>query len=142
MRADAGEGGGGGIGVRGVAEPSERGQGRTCFLFALTLEQFITFIKPVKLALAYYAFALGRPSECLTILDGVDELTDVSTRVASYDTMHREGGSLKTSDPSAATSRSGTVLSSWSTVTNADASDGRMWGMIESVRSICLQGMF
>ncbi|KAI0084572.1 hypothetical protein BDY19DRAFT_898280 [Irpex rosettiformis] len=101
---------------------------------------------PVKLCLAYYAFALGRPSECLSILETVKELTDVSTRVLSYNTMHEDGGSLQLPDSvaSSSTSRTGSFVSVWTTGsagTPAEIADGRSWGMIEAVRSITLQGM-
>ncbi|KAI0694071.1 hypothetical protein BC835DRAFT_1487974 [Cytidiella melzeri] len=102
---------------------------------------------PVRLALAYYAFALGRPSECLSILQNVKELTDVSTRVLSYDTMRHEGATLQLpgGGTSASTSRSASIVSAWTAGTVAgvtvEIADGRTWGMIEAVRSIVLQGM-
>ncbi|KAI0338701.1 hypothetical protein BDW22DRAFT_1362393 [Trametopsis cervina] len=99
---------------------------------------------PVQLAIAYYAFALGRPSECLEILSGIKELTDVSTRVLSYNTMAKDNASLTTSDNGThgSSSRTGSVISSWGAAgTTAEVADGRTWGMIEAIRSVTLQGM-
>ncbi|EKM51123.1 uncharacterized protein PHACADRAFT_263113 [Phanerochaete carnosa HHB-10118-sp] len=101
--------------------------------------------EPVKLALAYYVYALGRPQECLALLSEVPSLEDVSARVAAYENMRADPSApsaslLNAAGTSASASRS-TSLVSVSTVPRSEAEEGRLWGLTECIRSITLEGM-
>ncbi|KAJ6632489.1 hypothetical protein B0H10DRAFT_1977554 [Mycena sp. CBHHK59/15] len=76
----------------------------------------------LNFALAYYAYALGNPSECLAHLQKVPDVSHINEHI-----------------PVQGTTRSSTLLQV--PVTAADINDGRAWAMTESFRSICLQGM-
>jgi hypothetical protein len=101
--------------------------------------------KPVKLALAYYAYALGRPEECLSLLTEVENLEDVHSRIASYEAMRTDPSAqtaslASTGEGSASTSRTGSFVSA-SNGTRSDLDEGRLWGITECIRSITLKGM-
>ena len=94
------------------------------------------------MALAYYAYALGRPAECLEMLSSVNLQTSQGS-VSVPGTMRSTALSLQVpgagSDLSVS-SRTASVVSVTSTVSIADINDGRSWAAIEVLRSICLQG--
>lgn len=94
------------------------------------------------LALAYYAYALGRPSECLELLEGVKDPANVQRRIAAYGTMCSDPLKLQVPVGGANSSSSSWTgsLASTATTVESDVTDGRAWAMIECVRSICLKG--
>lgn len=100
--------------------------------------------EPVKLALAYYAYALGRPEECLTLVTEVSKLTDVPARVAAYEDMRIDTSgpsvSLTSVADAASTSRSASLVSV-STIPRSEVEEARLWGLTECIRSIALEGM-
>ncbi|GJE95955.1 tetratricopeptide repeat protein [Phanerochaete sordida] len=101
--------------------------------------------EPVRLALAYYAYALGRPEECLALLSEVTNLPDIPARVAAYESMRADASAPSASlvsvlEPSASTSRTGSLVSV-STIPRSEAEEGRLWGLTECIRSITLEGM-
>ncbi|KAJ7764907.1 hypothetical protein B0H16DRAFT_1526168 [Mycena metata] len=88
----------------------------------------------LNFALAYYAYALGNPSECLAHLQKVPDVTHVTEHIPAQGT--RKSTNLSLQVPSAAPS----ISSSGGTIAEL-TDDGRAWAMTESFRSICLQGM-
>ncbi|KAL4247865.1 hypothetical protein ABKN59_007479 [Abortiporus biennis] len=77
----------------------------------------------IGLAVAYYAYALGHPSECLSLLNQTKDLTNVQSRI-----------------PNTGTIRS-FVTSTSSVASIPDITDGRAWATTECIRSACLKGM-
>lgn len=95
----------------------------------------------MRLALAYYAYALGRPEETLQILAQVDKLEDLKARIAAYGTMRSDSLTLKVPYRGAdSTSSSWTGSLSSAATIDSDIADGRAWGATECVRSMCLKG--
>ncbi|KAI9457599.1 hypothetical protein BJY52DRAFT_1204514 [Lactarius psammicola] len=98
----------------------------------------------LKLALAYYAYALKDPAQCLSYLNQVRDLANVQSRLNLADSLRSNASSLQApsfSDNTSSVSFIGSFVSSDSTPTIADISDGKAWAAIEIVRSVCLQGM-
>ncbi|KAI0072606.1 hypothetical protein K474DRAFT_1711463 [Panus rudis PR-1116 ss-1] len=94
----------------------------------------------VRLALAYYVYALGRPSECLSLLAEAGDLTDVQRFVptrASSTTLQVPSGSLTSSS----SSWTGSFATTSTIPASSDISDGKAWATTECIRSICLKGM-
>ena len=100
----------------------------------------------MKLVLAYYAYALGRPEECLSLLSEIQNLEDVHSRIASYETLRSDSPlqsiSLSSlSEGSASTSRTGSFVST-SAGGRIDVDEGRLWAVTECLRSLTLQGVW
>ncbi|EMD35752.1 hypothetical protein CERSUDRAFT_115699 [Gelatoporia subvermispora B] len=98
----------------------------------------------IRLALAYYAYALGRPSECLNILLQAKDITDVQGRVAASEKSRQPESTLRvpgTGSDHSHSSWSSSFVSANSSPSLAEVSDGTTWATTESIRSICLQGM-
>ncbi|KAH9026859.1 hypothetical protein EDB85DRAFT_2148953 [Lactarius pseudohatsudake] len=98
----------------------------------------------LKLALAYYAYALKDPAQCLSYLDQVRDLANAQSRLNLADSLRSNTSSLQApsvSDNTSSVSFIGSFVSSDSTSIIADISDGKAWAAIEIVRSVCLQGM-
>ncbi|KAH9061154.1 hypothetical protein EDB87DRAFT_1830990 [Lactarius vividus] len=98
----------------------------------------------LKLALAYYAYALKDPTQCLSYLNQVRDLANAQSRLNLADSLRSNASSLQApsvSDNTSSVSFIGSFVSSDSTSTIADISDGKAWAAIEIVRSVCLQGM-
>ncbi|KAH9173803.1 hypothetical protein EDB89DRAFT_2153622 [Lactarius sanguifluus] len=98
----------------------------------------------LKLALAYYAYALKDPALCLSYLDQVRDLANAQSRLNLADSLRSNTSSLQApsvSDNTSSVSFIGSFVSSDSTSIIADISDGKAWAAIEIVRSVCLQGM-
>ncbi|KAJ3970420.1 hypothetical protein EV361DRAFT_283689 [Lentinula raphanica] len=96
----------------------------------------------LNFALAYYAYALGNPSECLDHLNKVPDVSHVQNHIPlpatlKANSLHvpNRGSSITTS--SLAESSGGTD----SIISIADIKDGRAWAIAETIRSLCLQGM-
>ncbi|TFY57861.1 hypothetical protein EVJ58_g6765 [Rhodofomes roseus] len=96
----------------------------------------------IKLAVAYYAYALRRPSECLAVLVEVQSLLDAHNREPSSTTRNSSltlripnGGN----DGSVSSAWTGSDISAVSLVSIAEISDGSTWAAAERIRSICLQ---
>ncbi|KIJ67164.1 hypothetical protein HYDPIDRAFT_25637 [Hydnomerulius pinastri MD-312] len=94
------------------------------------------------LALAYYAYALGQPSDCLAHLSKVPKLLDAQSHIPASSTTRSDGSGLQVPVSTTDTSSSwtGSFVSADSSASIADIKDGRAWAMTESIRSICLQG--
>ncbi|KAH7922423.1 hypothetical protein BV22DRAFT_1197440 [Leucogyrophana mollusca] len=97
----------------------------------------------LHLALAYYAYALGQPSDCLSHLEKVPKLLDAQSHIPSSSTTRSDGSALQLpgSTTETSTSWTGSFVTVDSSASIADIKDGRAWAMAESIRSICLQGM-
>ncbi|OSX62812.1 hypothetical protein POSPLADRAFT_1065909 [Postia placenta MAD-698-R-SB12] len=99
----------------------------------------------IRLAVAYYAYALRRPSECLQILSQVKFLSDVQSRTSATSTPRAQSLRLRIPsggpDGSVSSAWSGSTVSGISISSVAEISDGSTWAMTETIRSICLQGM-
>ncbi|KAG5338199.1 hypothetical protein C0989_008017 [Termitomyces sp. Mn162] len=101
----------------------------------------------LNFALAYYAYALGNPAQCLLHLSDIPELLNLQNHIptdsTSTTTAHAHHIGLHV--PSFSTSRSfSSVGGSFVTLTDSstpEIRDGRSWAMTESLRSVCLQGM-
>ncbi|KXN92633.1 Putative cargo-transport protein ypp1 [Leucoagaricus sp. SymC.cos] len=79
----------------------------------------------LNFALAYFAYVLGRPQECLDYISHVPDLLMVQSHIPTPDPQHASSASfVSLANPSLPEIR-----------------DGRGWAMAETFRSICLQGM-
>ncbi|KAF8066830.1 hypothetical protein FPV67DRAFT_1768536 [Lyophyllum atratum] len=106
----------------------------------------------LNFALAYYAYALGNPTQCLEHLSNVPDFlnlrnhipseSDTSTR-ASTATGHTHHLGLHVPGFSNAPSISSAGGSSTSLADSSasDIKDGTAWALTETIRSICLRGM-
>jgi hypothetical protein len=97
----------------------------------------------LKLALAYYAYALENPVQCLSYLDQVRDLANAQVRLNAMGSLRSSASSTQTrsvSDNTSSVSFIGSFVLSESTSIVADVADGRAWVAIEVVRSVCLQG--
>ncbi|KAI0300126.1 hypothetical protein B0F90DRAFT_1848180 [Multifurca ochricompacta] len=98
----------------------------------------------LKLALAYYAYSLGNPIQCLDYLGQVRELANMQSRLGAADSLRSNTSSLQAqsvSDNISSVSFIGSFVSSDSTSTITDIIDGKAWTAVEVVRSACLHGM-
>ncbi|KAJ7688974.1 hypothetical protein B0H17DRAFT_1067381 [Mycena rosella] len=96
----------------------------------------------LNFALAYYAYALGNPSECLSHLQKVPDVSHINEHIPIHATTRTTTLSLQIpGGPEPSISSAGGSHISDSTVMSADITDGRAWAMTEAFRSVCLQGM-
>ncbi|KAI0795798.1 hypothetical protein C8Q75DRAFT_802874 [Abortiporus biennis] len=99
----------------------------------------------IGLAVAYYAYALGHPSECLSLLNQTKDLTNVQSRIPNTGTIRSNSSTLQVPGSGADSSSSswtGSFVTSTSSVTSIpDITDGRAWATTECIRSACLKGM-
>ncbi|KAK7039453.1 hypothetical protein R3P38DRAFT_2899579 [Favolaschia claudopus] len=95
----------------------------------------------LNFALAYYAYALGNPSECLSHLQKVPDVSHITEHIPVAGTSRSTTMSLQVpgGDAPSISSVGGSAASE--SASNVPVSDGRAWAMTESFRSICLQGM-
>ncbi|KAF9059567.1 hypothetical protein BDP27DRAFT_1341214 [Rhodocollybia butyracea] len=84
-------------------------------------------------ALAYYAYALGKPEECLAHLAKVPDVSPVLDLVPLPVTLR-----AATNGSSSANLNAGTNANS---ISLTEIKQGRAWAMAETLRSVCLQGM-
>lgn len=112
-------------------------------LYCIWEDCFIMNLQSLQLALSYYAYALGRPAECLSYLSKVPDLPDVQSHIPSNPATTRSNTSTLMVPPSTtdtSLSRTTSFISADSGVSVADINDGRAWATTETIRSICLQG--
>ncbi|TCD70384.1 hypothetical protein EIP91_003737 [Steccherinum ochraceum] len=98
----------------------------------------------IKLAVAYYAYALGQPSECLSLLSQVKDITDTNAHIPASISARSQLSGLQipgSGADSSSSSWTGSFTSSPSLGSVPDIENGRSWAMTECTRSICLQGM-
>ena len=112
-------------------------------LLATSLTDFC-HSQSIKLAVAYYAYALKRPSECLATLAEVQSILDAhnhgpssATRISTLSLRVPNGGQ----EGSVSSAWTGSDISAVSLASIAEISDGSAWGATERIRSVCLQGM-
>ncbi|KAJ2923781.1 hypothetical protein H1R20_g13313, partial [Candolleomyces eurysporus] len=99
----------------------------------------------VSFALAYYAYALGRPSDCLSHLAKVPDFSQIQAFVPKTGTASSSTSNLLTiptsTAPASASSSVTGGFSSYIDSSVAEVRDGRGWALTETFRSLCLQGM-
>jgi hypothetical protein len=88
----------------------------------------------VQQAIAYHAYALGRPEECLSILSAIPDI-HIATAPPVPPSTSGAGSLGVPRVPSMVSVRS------ISGPQPADIGDGRAWASTEAVRSLCLQGV-
>ncbi|KAL0569229.1 hypothetical protein V5O48_012743 [Marasmius crinis-equi] len=96
----------------------------------------------LNFALAYYAYALGNPSECIAHLSKVPDVSHVQNHIPLPSTL-RASTLLTvpgTERSSVSSTTSGSFVSDISS-SMTEIKDGRAWAMVETIRSLCLQGM-
>ncbi|KAF5331811.1 hypothetical protein D9611_008907 [Ephemerocybe angulata] len=96
----------------------------------------------VNFTLAYYAYALDRPSDCLQHLAQIPDFSQIQqfipgTSRSTTSTLLTIPGASRA--PSASSSVTG--FSSFIDSSAAEIQDGRAWALTETFRSLCLQGM-
>ncbi|KAG6890761.1 hypothetical protein C0992_012733 [Termitomyces sp. T32_za158] len=101
----------------------------------------------LNFALAYYAYALGNHAQCLSHIANVPELLSLQKHIPtdSISTTPTHTHHLGLHIPSFSTSHSFSSAGG-SSVDLTDSSapeikNGRSWAMVETLRSVCLQGM-
>lgn len=97
----------------------------------------------IQYAVAYYAYALGHPSECLSLLSQIKDVQDIQAHIPVSGTTRSKSSTLQvpiSGANSSSSSWTGSFAATASGNAVANISDGRAWAMTESIRSICLQG--
>ncbi|KAF9560412.1 hypothetical protein CPC08DRAFT_665457 [Agrocybe pediades] len=96
----------------------------------------------IHLALAYYAYALGLPADCLGHLSQVPQLLQYENHIPNSDSTRSVGPVLLAPSTYAPSTTSfGGSFASVADLTAPEVRDGRGWAMAETFRSLCLQGM-
>jgi hypothetical protein len=99
------------------------------------------FQQTIHFALAYYAYALGNPAQCIAHLEKVPDLYQVRTHLPT--SLGATSSSTNLSTTQNAPSITSSFTPSFSSVVDStvpEVRDGRGLAMVESFRSICLQG--
>ncbi|KAG6845844.1 hypothetical protein H0H87_002535 [Tephrocybe sp. NHM501043] len=129
-------------------ERIEEGKGGYEALMSLKSSNFDS----LNFALAYYAYSLGNPAQCLSHLSGVPELlsvpnhiptvSDASTRASTTaGHTHHLGLHVPSFSTGTSLSSAGGSFASLADSASPEIRDGRAWAMTETMRSLCLQGM-
>ena len=96
------------------------------------------------MAIAYYSYALRRPTECLDTLSSINLQVPIPQGSVSVPGTARSPAlSLQvpgTGSDLSISSRTASSVSATSTISVADIDDGRAWAAVELLRSICLEG--
>ena len=108
--------------LKALPSPSEVSPAKHQIYFGLNRN-----FQSTLLILAYYAYSLSRPSECLDILSKVKDLKHPLKRITT--------SKFSASIPNV--SQPGTDHPS----PGPNVQDGRAWSFIENIRSICLKGI-
>ncbi|KAF9467554.1 hypothetical protein BDZ94DRAFT_1155674 [Collybia nuda] len=97
----------------------------------------------LNFALAYYAYALGNPVECLVHLEKVPNIMHLQNHIPAQNSSRSSATGLLVPGSEAASSFSsaGGSFASLADSSAPEIRDGRGWAMTETLRSICLQGM-
>jgi hypothetical protein len=98
--------------------------------------------KTLNFALAYYSYALGSPYECLSYISTVSDILDVQSHIPSFSTTRSKLPALQVAGGA-------TDAPSWEISFRSDSPDpiaeirdGRAWAITETLRTLCLQGMY
>ncbi|TFK35798.1 hypothetical protein BDQ12DRAFT_687572 [Crucibulum laeve] len=100
----------------------------------------------INFALAYYAYALNNPAECLAHLERIPDILQIQNHIPTAGSM-RSSTTVALTVPgyvhgSSISSASATAsFASLVDSSTAEIRDGRGWAMTETFRSICLKGM-
>ncbi|KAI0052228.1 TPR-like protein [Auriscalpium vulgare] len=99
----------------------------------------------LKLALAYYAYSLGRFEDCLSYLGHVRDLANAQSMLNPTDSVRSAASTLQVPSVSGETSSAGSFIGSFASLDSsssiAEIADGKAWAATEVIRSVCLQGM-
>ncbi|PPQ63641.1 hypothetical protein CVT24_004415 [Panaeolus cyanescens] len=106
----------------------------------------------INFILAYYAYALGNPAECIQHLDKIPHLllfqnhvpTLGSTRSTTTTVGSSGGNSGALLAPSSYAPSTNSFTGSFASVVDnsvPEVRDGRAWALAETLRSVCLKGM-
>ncbi|KAF9444615.1 TPR-like protein [Macrolepiota fuliginosa MF-IS2] len=97
----------------------------------------------LNFALAYYAYALNRPFECLEYLARVPDILIIQNHIPTSAPTQATAGALIVASHRAEASVSSFTASfvSLADPSTPEIRDGRGWAMAEAFRGICLQGM-
>jgi hypothetical protein len=97
-------------------------------------------IQSLHFTLAYYAYAIGNPFECLSHLAKVPDLLQLQSMLSQGSV---QSSSSVSDTPSFGTGPLSSAGGSFASVADSSAPevrDGRAWAMTETFRSLCLQG--
>ncbi|KAG6918514.1 hypothetical protein DXG01_013876 [Tephrocybe rancida] len=106
----------------------------------------------LNFVLAYYAYALGNPAQCLSHLSSIPDILSLSQHIhtdsaastqgsATTDHSHHLGLHVPSFSTTTSFSSAGGSFASLSDSASPEIKDGRVWAMTEALRSVCLQGM-
>ncbi|KAK0200307.1 hypothetical protein DFS33DRAFT_1360453 [Desarmillaria ectypa] len=100
----------------------------------------------LNFTLAYYAYALGNPTECLSHLSKVPDVVHIQNHIPLPETLHASSSTLRvpktiTAIVETSISSAGATIVSDASVSIPEIKDGRAWALTETLRSLCLQGM-
>ncbi|PBK98454.1 hypothetical protein ARMGADRAFT_960093 [Armillaria gallica] len=100
----------------------------------------------LNFALAYYAYALGNPTECLSHLSKVPDVVHIQNHIPLPETLRASSSTLRvpktiTAIVESSISSAGASIISEASVSIPEIKDGRAWALTETLRSLCLQGM-
>ncbi|KAF8152244.1 hypothetical protein B0H34DRAFT_724464 [Crassisporium funariophilum] len=96
----------------------------------------------IVIALAYYAYALGNPAQCIAHLQKVPELLQFQNHIPTVGSSRSStNGLLAPSNYAPSTTSFTGSFTSIVDTTVPEVRDGRGWAMAETFRSLCLQGM-
>ncbi|KAF9478780.1 TPR-like protein [Pholiota conissans] len=95
----------------------------------------------IHLALAYYAFALKRPEECLAHLQKVTGLLQYQAFIPTTPDSARTSLIVPSYAPSTTSFAGSFASTSTADGMMPEVRDGRVWAMTEALRSLCIQGM-
>ncbi len=113
-----------------------------CFLLPCYLPKYS---KTLNFALAYYAYALGNPTECLSHLSKVPDVVHIQKHIPLPETLCASSSTLRvpktiTAIIESSISSAGASIISEASVSIPEIKDGRAWALTETLRSLCLQG--
>ncbi|KAF5364728.1 hypothetical protein D9757_012498 [Collybiopsis confluens] len=103
----------------------------------------------LNFALAYYAYALSDPSECLNHLAKVPDTAHVQNHIPLPTTLRAStlavpgsrAPTVASTNASNSTLGAGDSAASMTSISIPEIRDGRAWAITETIRSLCLQGM-
>ena len=99
----------------------------------------------IHMTLAYYAYALGDPSLCIAHLEGVPALLQFESHIPASGSMKSsvsQGFLAPSVNYAPSTTSFAGSFSSVVDTTPVKIRDGRAWAMTETLRSVCLKGLY
>ncbi|KAK0452995.1 uncharacterized protein EV420DRAFT_634491 [Desarmillaria tabescens] len=132
------------LGDESVLPEEQKGEAQAGYNILKKLES--SNFDTLNFALAYYAYALGNPTECLSHLNKVPDVVHIQNHIPLPETLHASSSTLRVPKTITAIVESSISSAGASIITDASVSipeikDGRAWALTETLRSLCLQGM-